>query len=129
MKKLFDMSKDVFKNKSNIILVQIDEAHSTAWPMYIDNLLDVEVPEPQKTFKDRVDRANYFVENYNPPYEVHVDGWNNEFAEMFRAWPDKYHCVDNELTVIAKSDYHSDEDKEALIVEDYTDLLTKLFDK
>ena len=65
--------------------------------MSIDVLLNVEKAEVQKTFEDRVKRANHFVNNYKPPYPVYIDAWNNDFAELFKAWPDKYHCINNNL--------------------------------
>ena len=100
--------------------------------MSINNLLNVEEPEPQKTFDDRVARANYFVDTYHPPYEIYIDGWSNDFAELFRAWPDKYHCINKNLEVVAKSEYHMSDmgdNKEAVIVEDYTIVLDKLMNK
>jgi len=129
MAKLFSMAEVVHNNNINVILVQIDEAHSTAWPMSINDTLKIDQPEPQKTFDDRVNRANYFIDNYHPPYPVYIDTWNNDFAEMFRAWPDKYHCIDNDLKVIAKADYYTDDDKEATIIEECTVVLEKLIKK
>ena len=126
MEKLFSMAEILKKNNINIILIQIDEAHSTAWPMAIDTLLQVDKVEPQKTFQDRIDRAKYFIEKYNPPYKVYIDTWSNDFANLFRAWPDKYHCINKDLQVIAKSEYHSEGDKEAVIIEDCTIFLEKL---
>lgn len=130
MTKLFDIQHDIYKNgrKANVmvILIQIDEAHSTAWPMAINHLLNVEQPEPHKTFNDRLERVKQFMENYNPPYPVYVDNWDNEFAELFKAWPDKYHCINKNLQVVAKSEYHSDDKREATIIEDCTDVLERL---
>ena len=125
MDKLFSMSQLMYQNKISIILIQIDEAHSTAWPMAIDTLLYVDKVEPQKTFEDRISRANYFVEKYNPPYPVYIDTWQNEFANTFMAWPDKYHFINKDFVVLAKSEYHSEGKKEAVIMEDYTVLLEK----
>lgn len=126
MAKLFDMADRIKEAGLNVILVQIDEAHSDAWPINIDKLLAIEQPKPQKTFKDRVDRANQFISKYRPPYPVYIDGWDNTFSELFRAWPDKYHCINKDLIVVAKSEYHTDGKKEAVIMEDYTVLLEKL---
>jgi Iodothyronine deiodinase len=126
MAKLFSISEQINSNNISVILIQIDEAHSTAWPMAIDNALKVEQPEPQKSLEDRFNRVKYFVNTYHPPYPVFVDTWNNDFAEMFRAWPDKYHCINKDFEVIAKSDYHNDEQKEATVIEDCTDVLIKL---
>src|SRR5437762_301298 len=113
MSKLFEMADRVYQNNLNVILVQIDEAHSDEWPVYIDEILGVEQPKAQKTFQDRIDRANYFIKNYNPPYPVYIDSWDNDFAELFRAWPDKYHCIDKDFRVIAKAEYHTSQEKEA----------------
>lgn len=87
-----------------------------------------EQPEPQTCFKDRVKRAKQFVKRYNPPYPVYIDGWNNQFADTFRAWPDKYHCVNSDLNVYAKAEYHSKNSngKEAVVKQDYTVLLENL---
>lgn len=117
------MSDRVKRAGIKVILIQIDEAHSTAWPMALDNQ-----PEPQYTFQDRVNRARMFVEKYDPPYDVYIDGWHNTFADTFRAWPDKYHCVDENLKVVAKAEYYSDKvrNKEAVVIEDYTELLDRL---
>jgi len=130
MNKLFALADKVREHNFNVILIQVDEAHSIdGWPVYIDEIFGVEQPQSQKTFADRVARANHFIETYNPPYPVFIDGWNNEFEQTFRAWPDKYHCIDDTLQVIAKAEYHKDKVKEARVVEDYVDLLNKWFDE
>lgn len=126
MAKLFSMENELQKNNISIILIQVDEAHSNEWPLAIESVLGVTQPESQKTFNDRVIRAQYFVDNYKPPYTIMIDTWTNEFAEMFRAWPDKYHIINNNFEIIAKSEYHSDKHKDALIVEDCIIALEKL---
>ncbi len=110
----------------NLILIQIDEAHTDKWPIPIDSLLDVEIAKPQQSFNDRIDRAQYFVKKYKPPFDVYVDGWDNKFAETFRAWPDKYHCVDPDLKLIAKSEYYTEGNKDATIIVDVVDFIKKL---
>lgn len=125
--RLFAMSEEIREANVNVILIQIDEAHSSAWPMALDDQ-----PNPQSSFEERVERANLFVEKYKPPFAVYIDGWDNIFAETFRAWPDKYHCVDNTLKVIAKAEYgmeHVKGEKEAVVLEDYTVLLKRLIGK
>lgn len=126
MEKLFGLSTEIKKHGINLILVQIDEAHSNAWPMSIHTLLNVEPATPHKSFEDRVKRAQYFVDNYKPPYNVFVDGWNNEFAELFKAWPDRYYCVNKDFELIQKSEYHKNGDKEAVVKTDITVLLEQL---
>lgn len=109
-----------------VILIQVDEAHSSAWPRAIGSVDIDKQTEPHNTFQDRIDRAKHFVAEYSPPYPVFIDNWNNEFAELFRAWPDQYHCVDSNLRLIAKSEYGAK--KEATINKDYTVLLNELMD-
>ena len=106
------------------LLIQIDEAHSTAWPLGVEN-----TPEPQKTFEERVLRANSFFNVDKPldPFVIKVDGWDNRFAEMFRAWPDKYYLVDTNFKVLAKSEYGVK--KDALINTDCTALVCELLQK
>jgi hypothetical protein len=126
MKRLFALSEQVKRAGIKVVLVQIDEAHSSGWPMALD-----EQPEPQSNFQERVDRATQFVERYEPPYDVYIDGWDNQFAETFRAWPDKYHAVDNKLRVFAKAEYGTGHDghQEAVVIEDYCDLLEMLINR
>lgn len=130
MNNLFSMAEEIFKNKLNVILIQIDEAHSYAWPLPISDYFDEEPIEPQKTFENRITRANYFVKKYNPPFSVYIDNWNNDFAELFRAWPDKFHCINKKnFEVVARSMYGTEGESEALIIEDYTKLLRNLIKK
>lgn len=105
------------------LLVQIDEAHSTAWPVGLP-----ETPAPQRSFDERVQRANHFVRSHGPqdPFIVKVDGWDNDFAETFRVWPDKYYLVDSTLTVLAKSEYGNSGEQDALIKVDCTELICDL---
>lgn len=84
------------------LLVQIDEAHSTKWPIGLIN-----TPEPQISFSDRIKQANDFVLNYDIgfAFKILIDGWDNLFAETFRAWPDKYYFIDNTYKILGKSEY------------------------
>ena len=88
------------------ILIQIDEAHSTAWPAELVN-----TPTPQVDLNDRVSRANIFAsendlnDDTNTAFSIFVDDWDNTFGELFRAWPDVFYLVDHDKKVIAKSEY------------------------
>lgn len=124
MERLFALSDNLAKHELRVILIQVDEAHSSAWPMALEDQ-----PDPHSTYQERVDRANYFVDTYKPPYDVYIDGWNNEFEQTFRAWPDKYHCIDDELKVVAKAEYGTEGSREAKVVKDYTDLLIELMEQ
>ena len=110
------------ENKINFILIQLDEAHSTAWPMGLPN-----PSTPQTSLKDRISRAKEFISKENCPFEVLVDTWDNSFANEYKAWPDKYYCVDQNLKIIAKSQYGAS--KEAIINKDCCDLIEELCNK
>lgn len=83
-----------------VILIQTHEAHSSAWPLGLENQ-----PEPQGTFQERVQRAQQFMAEEKPPYDVYVDGWDDAYEQRFRAWPDKYYFVDEQMRVLEKSEY------------------------
>lgn len=109
--------------KIKFILIQIDEAHSTAWPIGLEN-----TPEPQKSFEERINRANKFIE-MNPaedPFIILVDGWNNKFAETFHAWPDRYYLINNNYEILATSEYGTKGANNALIKRDCTDIIQNL---
>ena len=110
-------------NKIKFILIQIDEAHSTAWPIGLEN-----TPKPQENFDERVERATHFININKPndPFIVKIDGWNNIFAETFRAWPDKYYFINNSYKVLSKSQYGTKGTEDALIKIDCTELICDL---
>jgi len=110
------------QKKIKMILIQIDEAHSTAWPLGLPNPV-----QPQKSFEERVERANTFVNDDSPPFPILIDTWENEFQEKFRAWPDKFYCINKEYIVVAKSTYGQNED--ALIDVDCTKIIEMLLNK
>lgn len=115
------------KKHIKFLLVQINEAHSSAWPLGLYNQ-----PEPHKCYKDRVERAKEFINNdlkqsdnlTNNPFIVRVDGWDNLADDALRLWPDKYYLVDNNYKVLAKAEYGRDAD--ALINVDCIELLDDL---
>lgn len=72
-----------------LILIQIHEAHSDAWPIGLKDQ-----PKPNNCYQDRIDRAHQFVNENRPPYDVYIDGWDDQFEQGFRAWPDRYYYVD-----------------------------------
>lgn len=118
------MAESMKEKQIKFLLVQIDEAHSSAWPIGLP-----ETPEPQKSFNERIERCNTFVSKHhiNEPFSVLIDGFDNKFGNMFRAWPDKYYLVDNNYQVIAKSEYGSKSD--ALINVDCVDIIMDLLNE
>lgn len=126
MEKLFTISDKIKKNKINLILIQISEAHTTAWPMAIEEHFPIDKVDPQKSFEDRVKRANEFVEKFDPPYSVFIDSWNNYYDEIYQAWPDKYFLIDKNMKICAMSTYN---DREATVDVDCVDVLKNLINK
>jgi hypothetical protein len=117
------------QHRIQFILIQIDEAHSSRWPVSLP-----ETPEPHTCFDDRLERANMAAkELYNwvdlvngyHSITIYVDGFNNQFAEIYRAWPDVYYQI-NPLTkkVLAKSKYGKYGD--AVIDKDCLELIVEL---
>jgi hypothetical protein len=102
-----------------VILVQIHEAHSSAWPTGLD-----QQPEPQTCLMDRLRRANQFIAEDQPPFPVLVDTWADEFEKTFQAWPDKYYLIDRDMRVLAKSTYGTRAD--ALIDVDCINLVREI---
>jgi len=119
--KLFALANEMEKNGILFILIQIDEAHSSAWPIALENQ-----PEPQENINERLERANNFVINEMVPYPVYSDVWENDFAEMYHAWPDKYYCFNSNLEIIQKSTYGYQGDTNALIEVDCVSLIKEL---
>jgi len=138
MDNLFEMHKILKDNNIQLILIQIDEAHTDRWPIGLPNTV-----KPHKTFQDRIDRANEFVNKWNPPYKVYIDGWNNEFSNKFQAWPDEHYYVGKDLIIIERSEYskdtctyanactydnactYSNDCTDACVIEDYPDYLIR----
>lgn len=113
------------ENNIKLILIQINEAHSSEWPKYL-----VDQPDPQKDFNERLHRAKSFIDKYSidkyPFIEVYVDGWDDKADNLLQLWPDKYYLLDNDKIIIKNSEYGLKGDNEAKIVEDYLDILKNL---
>ncbi|MBA43140.1 MAG: hypothetical protein CMF62_03910 [Magnetococcales bacterium] len=108
------------EKKIKLILIQVCEAHSDLWPSGLNI-------KQQKDFKDRVTRANEFVNRENVPFKVLIDSWDNTFEQLFQSWPDKFYMVDKNLKVLAKSEYG--EKKDALINLDYSQIIETLLEE
>jgi hypothetical protein len=116
--RFFALDSRLKKNNINVIMVQIEEAHTDLWPIGQDYL-----PKNHKDFDDRIERANSFIKEYDCPYPVYVDGWDNRFERVFRAWPDKYYFIDENKIVLNKSEYGINENDDGKVLLDYTNLL------
>jgi len=117
------MAKDLDKHNIKVILVQTWEAHTKEhW-----TIGHPQEPEHQQhSLEDRINRCKEFINRYGTTYPVFVDKWDNEFELKFRAWPDKYHVVDNQMKLIARAEYGKEGDMDAMVLKDYTVLLQEL---
>lgn len=102
---MYEIASDLAKKGIQIILIQIHEAHSSAWPMGLESQ-----PEPNKSFTDRVQRAQEYIQSDSPPFPVYIDGWSDAFEQTFRAWPDKYYAINSDKIVQMKSTYGNKSD-------------------
>lgn len=118
MESLFALAPEMIDAKILFVLVHVDEAHTSAWPIKKTDL------QPHKDIDDRISRANNFMKDVkidNEAFKIYVDDWTNPFAETFRSWPDRYICFDRDYTLIAKSTYGKDHD--AVVDQDCVDLI------
>lgn len=99
------------KKNIKLILIQIAEAHTNLWPVYLPS-----DPKPQKDIKDRLNRANNFYKKIKKSFPVYVDTWENTYENRFHAWPDKFNLIGSDRVIIAHSEYG--EKKDALINKD-----------
>jgi hypothetical protein len=110
-------AKEIF-----FLLVQIEEAHTAAWPTGT-----ITLGIPHANLEDRLARAQAFAASELPRcgnFAVVVDPWTNPFANRFRAWPDKYYLVDEARVVQTKSTYGAEAD--AVIDKDCVDVIYSL---
>ncbi len=111
-------TKDIF-----FILIQIDEAHTAAWPQGV-----IKLGTPHKNIEDRCKRAQDFnseiIVGNSEHFKVLVDPWHNPFAECYSAWPDRYVLFDSARRVVAQSTYGAH--KDAVIDVDCVDLIQRL---
>ncbi len=119
---LFSLKDKLKRLNIGMILIQINEAHTTKWKIGKEYC-----PKVQEDYDDRVKRANEFVQEYDVPYPVYIDGWEDTYDNNYRSWPDKYYYVEvNTKQVIKKSEYHMTGSKLAIVKEDYARLLRDL---
>ena len=119
---LFSVASQLEEIGVRLILIQIHEAHSDAWPVGLANQ-----PSVQRSFQDRIERANRFAIEHQVPYDIYIDGWDDRFEQEFRAWPDRYFLVDLEgLVVTMTSTYNKRQD--ALVDYDCLELVHDLLD-
>ena len=104
------------------ILVQIEEAHTAAWPTGT-----IALGVPQTGAADRIARAAAFAAAELPSahFAVLVDPWTNPFANRFRAWPDKYYLIDAVTRVVKEKSTYGVL-KDAVIDKDCVDVLYSL---
>jgi hypothetical protein len=118
-RELLDAATSLADRDVGVILIQIHEAHSSAWPTGLD-----QQPEPQSCISDRIQRANEFIAEDQPPFPVYIDTWEDKFEQTFQSWPDKYYMINRDMQVLAKSTYGTRAD--ALIDVDCISLVRRI---
>jgi hypothetical protein len=61
------------------------------------------------------------------PFKVLIDTWENDYANKYKTWPDKYYCLDKDLKIVAKSEYGKK--KDALINVECYELIQQLIEQ
>ena len=105
------------KNNIGLLLIQIEEAHTTKWPLGFQDH-----PINHETFENRVFRANEFKNKFSQFENVYVDGWDNNFENTYQAWPDRFVLIDKDLKILEKSEYSMD----AVIINDYANIIEQM---
>ena len=113
------------EGRVRVVLVQIQEAHTTRWPLGM-----TDHPEPHATIEERMERARAFRSRLPSCFRLLVDPWGDPFEQRFRAWPDRYVMLapadeSGNRIVEAQSTYSMD----AVVETDYARILTELLDK
>lgn len=122
---LFSLAQAMKDAGIALILVQIEEAHTNAWPIGKEYQ-----PDNHKSMEERTEHANTFVQMYNPPFPVLVDNFDdNLYEETFHSWPDKYYYFDRNFNVIEHSTYHQDPDRDGMVKIDVVDLIKQICEK
>lgn len=126
--KVIDILLEDAPQNIKIILIQIEEAHTNAWPIGRSHQ-----PDNHKSHEDRMNAAKDFINvtldfKTRPElmkyFEVYVDIFpENAYELRFRAWPDKYYLLDANRTVLKKSEYNHDTMVDGLIIEDWLNLV------
>lgn len=110
------------KHGIKLLLIHIDEAHSSdTWPVGLKD-----APLSHANIDERISRAKQFYDNEYPPFTTYIDTWSNSYAEIFRAWPDKYYCIDSNLQIEYMSEYGKVGKNNALIIKDCTKLIEEM---
>ncbi len=113
--KLLTLLDKMKKENICLVLVYINEAHTTKWPIGLNH------PDPQADLPDRIERAKSFSKLY-PQFDIYIDTWNNDFENAFQAWPDKYYFINGNLTILEKAEYGMN----AIVLHDYSELLKEI---
>ena len=118
---LFSLATELDQAQIQVLMIYIQDAHTEKWKIGLDNH-----PPPQKDFADRVSRANTFQQQYQTPYATLVDGWDNEFSNIYHSWPDRYILLDAKKTILQYSEYGSEGDMDGKVLVDCTTVLAAL---
>lgn len=116
--RLLELYDKIMASEYHLIFIQINEAHSSKWPLGLSHH-----PSVHEDIKDRLSRARQFIETYKFPYPVYVDKWTDDYERAYHAWPDQYVVIDSTTGNIMSYSEYSDQ---ALITNDYATLLENL---
>ena len=119
---------------AKVMLIYISEAHSDKWPTGMGH------PTVQTDFADRLTRLDDFVSGSGAPlglphlsyfadsWAPHGDFESRNFENCMHAWPDAFVAVNRDKAIIDR-DYYGTGELDAVGINDYTNILQRLFDQ
>jgi hypothetical protein len=93
------MAPQLGKRGIGVIMVYVNEAHSSAWPMGM-----VPEPAPHGSMDDRLEHVH--AERMSGcPFPIYTDTWDNTYDNMHHVWPDGFILVGAEFKILMRSTY------------------------
>lgn len=93
---------DALLGCARVVTVYIAEAHAREeWPIGDEHKAAVQSLAQAGSLVERREAARLFARELDWPFEVFVDGMNDEFERTFAAWPLRFYVVDADGKTLA----------------------------
>lgn len=94
--------REDFKDRVDVVLVYIKEAHPGDEWQSDNNLKENVVFDQPKTFEARMDLARTFLDRMEVGTRTYVDDIRNTALACYSAWPERIYVVDREGRIVYK---------------------------
>jgi len=86
---------NAFKNNCDFVCIYINEAHAVdEWPIRTKSELSI---KQHKTSNERCLMAKSLINNYNFKMPIYVDTMENQFEQIYAAWPLRAFIIQNSI--------------------------------